>query len=250
MIYTGENKAVLCKGDFHPAQLYKGDKKIAGYAEKDFEGINEITLENCYNDRAYDVQIEGVTDAVITARGKNYFDIDKVPFSNFTTQPYNRGLKAMKTSSNNRGNKIPISLPIGKTIYMTLDVVDSKIDGTSKHISLSFLNSSNSSIFTKRITSTIARKSFSFTLSEEMSYMQFFFQGVDVGNAVGDFMIMDNIMIRCEGDDAYEPYIEPQTILFENGKLTEEIPTFKGTTVIELESDKEATISGKYKEKE
>lgn len=250
MIYTGENKAVLCKGNFCPAQLYKGETKIAGYAEKDFEGINEITLENCYNDRLYDVQIEGVTDVTITARGKNYFDLDKVPFNQLTTQPYNKGLRAKKTAAANRGNKIPISLPINKTIYITMDVVDSQIGGTAEKVSMGFYNKDSSEVERVWITSTVGEKSYSVTLNEEVSYIQFHFQNDNALNAVGDYVTMDNIMLRCEGDNAYEPYIEPQTIPFENGNLTADIPTFKGTTVIGIESDIAVTISGKYKRME
>ena len=55
---------------------------------------------------------------------------------------------------------------------------------------------------------------------------------------------------KGKGDDIFEPYIVPQTIPFENGELTADIPTFKGTTVIEIESDIAAKISGKYKRTE
>ena len=106
MIYVNDKKAVLCKGDFRPAQFYKGDKKIAGYGKETFEGEGTITLENCYNDKLYGakltgncvqeetpspeapVEIKSVGDLVaegeysgkykigVTARGKNLFDSD------------------------------------------------------------------------------------------------------------------------------------------------------------------------------
>ena len=246
MIYTGENKSVLCRGDFRPAELYKGDKKIEGYTVEEFEGNGIITLENCYNDKVYDVHIEGVTDAVITARGKNYFDVDKIPFNKSSTQPYNNGLKAMKTATVNSGNKIPIYLPADKTIYITMEVVASQIEGTSDRIGIRFYNSENTIVESMNITTTIAKKFYSITLSEEISYIQFYFQYNNTSNAVGDYVTMDNIMLRCEGDDTFEPYIEPQTVQFENGAPAKDIPTFKGTTVIEAE----ATISGKYKKRE
>ena len=386
MISIGENKAIICKGNFHPAELYKGDKKIAGYSVKEFEGTGSVILENCYNDKVYNASVYGknlldvnsiypdyvnneagitytnsdfakilsinmrsvwkentqytfradyevvgvggvfafievsytdgtrenfrycfggdvisgkgncsittqsqktvsravltysgtrnnaytikltnmqleegtveteyeppLKDATITIRGKNYFDINKVPFSNSTTQPYNNGLTAKKITGINRGNRIPISLPAGKTIYLTLDVVDSQIRGTAEYVTLDFFDESNTRIRTTRVTSTIAKKSYSFTLSEEVSYIQFYFQSASDSNAVGDYVTMDNIMLRCEGDDTYEPYIEPQTITVENGEPTKDIPTFKGTTVIEIESEMPVTISGKYKKVE
>ncbi|MBQ8391190.1 MAG: hypothetical protein IJX50_01425 [Clostridia bacterium] len=245
MIYVGENKSILCKGDFRPAQLYKGDKKITGYTVEKFEGTGSVTLENCYNDRVYDVYVDESTQS-ITVRGKNYFSLDKVLIFNAATQPYNNGLKVQKTGTDNRSNKIPVSLPAGKTINVTMEVVDSQIDGTETYITLCFYNSEGTKVTERRVSSSATKKSFSFTPNKEISYFQFIFQANITYNAVGDYVTMDNIMIRTEGDDSFEPYIEPQTIPLENGELTAEIPTFKGTTVIEAE----ATISGKYKKRE
>ncbi len=106
MIYVSENKAQIVKGDFHPAELYKGDKRIAGYSKEVFEGEGKISLENCYNDKLHNscifgnslqesvpspeepVEIKSVGDLVtegensgkykigVTARGKNLFDSD------------------------------------------------------------------------------------------------------------------------------------------------------------------------------
>ena len=59
MIYVSENKAQIVKGDFHPAKLYKGDKKIAGYKKETFEGEGTVTLENCYNDKLHNACIFG-----------------------------------------------------------------------------------------------------------------------------------------------------------------------------------------------
>ena len=245
MISIGENKAIICKGDFRPAQFYKGETKIAGYTMEEFQGTGSVVLENCYNDKVYDTEIRGDSQS-ITVRGKNYFDLDKVPFSKYTTNPYNNGLIATNKIDANRGDRIPISLPVGKILYITLDVVAAQINGTVKRVTLDFLDSSCSRVFAWNISSTIAHKSYSYTPTKEIKYVQFYFQSDDAQNAVGDTVTVDNIMIRTEGDDSYEPYINPQTIPLENGTLTADIPTFKGTTVIETE----ATISGKYKKKE
>ena len=48
MIYIGDKKATISKGDFHPAALYKGDNKISGYTVTDIKGVNTVTLGNCY----------------------------------------------------------------------------------------------------------------------------------------------------------------------------------------------------------
>lgn len=61
MIYVSENKAQIVKGDYRPAQFYKGKKKIAGYERASFEGNGTVTLENCYNDRLYSAKIYGNT---------------------------------------------------------------------------------------------------------------------------------------------------------------------------------------------
>lgn len=249
MIFIVEKKAVICKGDFHPAALYKGDKKITGYSLEEFTGADIVTLENCYNDKVYNLQINENVQSV-SVRGKNYFDLDKVPFFNDTTKPYNNGLIATKIADSNRGDRIPISLPAGKTLYITLDIVDSQISGTAKRVTLDFLDSGRSRVFAWNITSTIAHKTYSYTPTKEIKYVQFYFQSNNSQNAVGDTATVDNIMIRTEGNDTFELYIEPQAIPFENGEPTKDIPTFKGTTVIEVESDITATISGKYKKVE
>ena len=59
MISIGENKSILCRGDFRPAELYKGDKKIAGYESAEFIGNGGVTLEACYNDNLHNVVIHG-----------------------------------------------------------------------------------------------------------------------------------------------------------------------------------------------
>lgn len=46
-IYVDNKKAVICKGDYAPAALYKGEIKIAGYTEHEYQGT-EIEAENTY----------------------------------------------------------------------------------------------------------------------------------------------------------------------------------------------------------
>jgi hypothetical protein len=217
-----------------------------------------LVIEGSKNCNVKDYRIYGSGDGIvgaggvipITVRGKNYFDLAKVPFSNSTTEPYNNGLKAEKTSGDNRGDKIPISLPVGKTIYLTLDVVDSQIAGTTARVSLGFYNSDDSRIREQRITSGIAHKTYSLTLSEEVKYIQFYFQSNSSSNAVGDYVTMDNIMFRTEGEDVWEAYIKPQTVEIVSGiPLVEgtsiqksadglpDLPQFKGTTVYEAQTE-------------
>ena len=167
----------------------------------EIQSVGELITEGEY---------EGKYKIPIIVRGKNYFDLDKIPFNTSTTQPYNNGLKATKIASMNGTSRIPIYLPVGKTIYITMDVVASQIEGTSDRIGIRFYNSENTMVKSFQLTSSIAHKSYSFTLSEDISYIQFYFQANNSSNAVGDYVTMDNIMLRCEGDDTFEPYIEPQ----------------------------------------
>lgn len=48
-IYMGETPKILFKGDYHPAEMYKGEKKFTGYEIQEVSG-EEISVENTYND--------------------------------------------------------------------------------------------------------------------------------------------------------------------------------------------------------
>ena len=196
-----------------------------------------------------DLNASGEYVIPVVVRGKNYFDLDKVPFYTSTTQKYNNGIKASKTAATNRGGKIPITLPLGKTIYMSMDVVDSQINGSAARVTMGFYNKSNTLVRSTNVTSTKAHKTYSFTLSEEISYVQFYFQSSSSNNAVGDYVTMDNIMLRTEGEDVWEAYIEPQTVkvtlphdLIESEYASKSrdglpnLPQFKGTTIYEAQT--------------
>ena len=49
-IYQGETQKTLLKGDYRPAEFYKGSKKITGYDVQAVSGA-EIAIENTYNDK-------------------------------------------------------------------------------------------------------------------------------------------------------------------------------------------------------
>ena len=221
-----------------------------------------LTIVGSKNCNVKDYKIYGSGDGIgkadgswnyiipIEVRGKNYFDLDKVPFNTSSTQPYNNGIKTMKTEDANRSAKIPIDLPVGKTIYLTLDVVDSQINGTLEYATLGFYNSSNTRLGIRYVTSSVARKTYSLTLDEKASYIQFIFQADNAKNAVGDYVTMDNIMFRTEGEDAWEPYVEPQRVevispvpLDEGSYIQKsvdgliDLPQFKGTTTYEAMTD-------------
>ena len=378
MISIGENKASLCKGDFHPAALYKGDKKIAGYAVEEFEGAGGVVLENCYNDKIYDVQInsknllnvkkvysqftneeggitltrhnlptvdsknmynkykkttsytfscdyeitaennsvypvvyytdgtrdsnwsamggtitgtknghckitttdwktvksisigyatstrtmdvklsnmqleEGKTEtdyqppcreATITARGKNLFNIyaerevlkGSLPNDSYAVKD---GVMSFKTSyynvsSNMFGIKVNVKKNTDYSLtYKTLTGRPYIRLHTAEGVLYNFCNMVS------------GRWNFS-SGNNEVLYFSF------ASNAWGIYTEISDVMIN-EGTTPlpYEAYTGHQTTLFENGELAADIPTFKGTTVIEIESDITARISGKYKRTE
>lgn len=73
-IFKGDNWQHLYKGDGHPAALYKGSKKLAGWTEESQAGVSHAYFDDTYNDKA-DVVIRGKSSQMVTI-GKNIFDID------------------------------------------------------------------------------------------------------------------------------------------------------------------------------
>ncbi len=68
-IFIGNKKSTLFKGDYRPAQLYRGNKKFAGYTEKTFSGQN-LAINGAYNDLPSEITINGGF-----VPSKNLFDI-------------------------------------------------------------------------------------------------------------------------------------------------------------------------------
>ena len=236
MISIGENKASLCKGDFHPAQLYKGDKKIAGYSVEEFEGEGIVTLTNCYNDKVYDVNIDENTGTVIV-HGKNILDMNKHTVSN----GYYYDVNGLPFDTNNNLLKIsPIAVEPSTTYTISSNVPVYTI----------WLFKGGDSTSISRI--DVNKKIRTFTTSQECTQIRV---SLDLRKMVTDevqaiSLFQWAMLEKGTGDGIFEPYMEPQKTPFENGELGGEVQTFKGTTVIEIEADKNVTIKGKYKRKE
>ena len=265
MIYTGENKSILYRGDFHPAELYKGDKKIAGYELSEFQGTGSVTLENCYNDTLYETKITGSsapeapTQVQITVRGKNFIDKNIVDIKMSNCFLYekngdsiivqgNEGLSAYAASGGNLRVTFPETLPGGTytfSVYITL--LEEGIWGTGMRMYAGAdLDSYTDKIFYFDKNTVGLRKKFKGTYTAQNGF------GILSIRVNGSKWLIELDTLQIEsGNKAtdYEPFVEPQT---ERIYLTEEsvtlptLPTFKGTTVIEAE----ATISGKYKRQE
>lgn len=371
MISVGNNKAVICKGDFHPAQFYKGERRIAGYTETEFEGAGIITVFKCYNDKIYDVQINsknlldvkkvypnyvneenGVTytrsnlwsvsernmcskykkttsytftcDYEITAENNSVYPVvtytDGTHDGNWAAMGGTiTGTKSGHCKITTTGWKTVKSIGIGyATATRTMDVkltnmmlVEGSVEkeyelpcreatitargknilDMSKHtVELGYYSDSGGIILTNnnymrispikvepnttyRFSSNLGIYSFKFAKTNA-DHSSFYISGIYIGGAKTSIFttpdecnyvkisfyntsgIADTSSFECamlekgKGDGIYEPYIEPQTIPFENGNLAADIPTFKGTTIYEIATDIPATISGKYKKVE
>lgn len=374
MISIGENKASLCKGDFHPAALYKGDKKIAGYAVEEFEGAGGVVLENCYNDKIYEAQIHSKNlldvnsvypdyvneNGGITYKNSNLWVIYStsmlseykentqytftadyeitgnegtsvylyVDYTDGTATGFWNSMGGIFTGD--KSGKIKVTTSSGKTVkkmvlgysytckvnvsltnmmlvegatdeeyeppltYATITARGKNILDMSKQtVSQGYyndgggtINSSNNNLI--RISPIAVKPSTKYTISigtvnsNLVLYTVWFHYGPHETHGISKigtgktlkvtFTTPENCKYICvsmnsssgakptdlkwamlekgKGDGIYEPYIEQQKIAFENEELTADIPTFKGTTVIEIESDIAATISGKYKRTE
>lgn len=64
-IFKGDNWQHLYKGDGHPAALYKGSKKLAGWTEESQAGVSHAYFDDTYNDKA-DVTIHGKSTQVVS----------------------------------------------------------------------------------------------------------------------------------------------------------------------------------------
>ena len=310
MIYVSDKKAKLCKGDFRPAQFYKGKKKIAGYERASFEGERNVYLENCYNDRLYNAKIHGnengVGDVVsegenagkhqigVIARGKNIYKPTRLSAGaiyNSSTKPItssNHGTTISTTDATQ--NEFVVTqtkatsstaqayqngyfcievgqgvLTAGKTYKISFDceILDSLIDTNSIGIMPNGANLSLGTVVNGRVS-----VNFIYMLnSERDNYLEV--------RVCGHSLKIKNIMITDAYSDAvYEPYTEPQKfniyldsplqngeqIDFDNGKVVRKdyeeemelpvLPTTKGTTVIEVDTQVAARISGEYKRME
>lgn len=69
-IYKGETRTVLYKGDYAPAEMYKGDVKLSGYKQEQYSGT-EITAADTYND-SLDFTVYGKSEQA-SFTGKNLF---------------------------------------------------------------------------------------------------------------------------------------------------------------------------------
>lgn len=250
MIHIGENKALLCKGDYHPAQLYKGEKKLAGYTMTAFEGTDGAVLTDCYNDKVYDAFIHG----------KNLLDVNKyygewanenggisIPYSGVLYKISDFFISVKGIFKENTQYTFSCNYNIAETTTTIISAQMKYTDGTRSYINFGFNHRMGEGTASFVSTAGKTVKSFSFTygttskvFNGELTEMQ-----IEEGTAATEYeppLTEAAIKVKCMNEDT-----KTQEILLENGEPTADIPTFKGTTVIEVESDIAATISGTYK---
>ena len=262
MIYTGENKSVLYRGDFHPAQLYKGDKKIAGYELTEFESTGSVTLENCYNDTLYEAKITGGSvqeapiQAKITIRGKNFVDKSNINIRPNSYRLYEKngdlitvqgkdGTSQYAASAGTLILTFPESLPSGTyTFSMYVTLLEEGIWGTGMRIL-----ANNSKLFHYGENTIGLRKKITGTYTAENGFSSLVIRL----NACKWLIDIGTLQVES-GDKAtnYEPFVEPQTesiYLAEESVTLPQLPTFKGTTIYEIDTSITTKISGKYKKR-
>ena len=278
MIYIKDKESVLCKGDFRPAQFYKGKKKIAGYVTETFEGVKMVTLENCYNDRLHNAKIHGNTESVgdlvsggehsgkykigVIARGKNLLNSDLwLPYFDKLEDGSYKSKQYITTSQ-----RIAVNLPAGN-YTMSVDI---KCE-SSKNYKPCFYYADGNRIQVSALYSNGDWKhgEWSFTLAKDAVAVGWYY------SETSKQLYFKNFQIEY-GDTAteFDEFKEPQTfdifldeplrseeyIDFENGRVVREngeeelslpdIPTTRGTTVCEINTNISARISGEYKKME
>ena len=287
MNYVKDRKAVLCKGDYHPAQFYKGKKRIAGYEKESFESERHILIESFYNDRLHNVKIHGnehgVGDIVnegehtnkykisVAARGKNLL---KAPLD------INSWEKKLITSANYSYNLGKI-LPLNETVTLSFDytTIPKYFYFLTDDESVTTVPYSNTSLNIKYLVSDkVQNVKLTFTPKEGKSYylhnaMAANNTSKDVAQAWLDRFTYIQIEYGSEATE-YEEYKEGQDIDiyldaplgsdeyidFEANKIIRrtseeninppEIPMFRGITNFEVKTNISARISGEYKKTE
>lgn len=180
----------------------------------------------------------------IVVRGKNYFNVNDIPFNTSTTKPYNNGMIATRVSTNLYTNRVPIDVPAGKRLTISFDVADFVINGESTNFRVGFYGTNGDTLSNPAISVSKAHKTHSFTPKEKVANMRFYFVGN--GSTSGDSVTVDNIMIRTEGEDVWEAYVKPVTvdvispISLKEGETIQksvdglpDLPQFSGTTIYE-----------------
>ena len=121
-IFKGDNWQHLYKGDGHPAALYKGSKKLAGWTEKSQAGVSHAYFDDTYNDKA-DVVIHGKSSQVVTT-GAQLVDwkIDPIDRGSFTKTDENYTLKQEGLTGNTTRSSIKLQKYDGET-YTTISTI-------------------------------------------------------------------------------------------------------------------------------
>ena len=209
MIAIGENKATLYKGDFHPAALYKGDKKIAGYTVEEFESENGVTLENCYNDKLYNAQIIGNTVQDGTPTPENPVEIQSVgelvTEGEYTgkykipVRARGKNLLSINEAEFTTIQRINFENPLAAGAYTISGIM--KSERTDNYMLIRIMNGSVQLGAEGFIHGITGRQNRSFTTTDNNAA-----NSKNVKATMSEFMLEKDSTVT-----PYEPYIEPQT---------------------------------------
>ena len=278
MIYVKDNKTKLCKGDYRPAQFYKGNKKIAGYEIVSFEGERTLTLENCYNDRLYNAKIYGNENGVgdlmaegehigkyrvgAIASGKNLIDSD-------LWLPYFDKLEDDSYKSNQyiyTNHRVAVNIPAG-SYTISIDVKCEKGEncrpcfyGVDGNIRTPVYASSNGEWVNMKNTTTFLNDIVSMGWYYSVPSNKLYFKNlqIEAGDTATEFEEYKGLQTV----DVYldSPLNSGEYIDFERSKVIRKsgeevielpvLPTIKGTTVYQVDTEVFAKISGEYKKVE
>lgn len=252
MIYVSENKAQIVKGDFHPAELYKGDKKIAGYGVEAFEGEGVITLSDCHNDRLYNIVFTGSSEENIRlgARGKN---ILKAPLDLSSWEkgvlPSRLGYAYMLGDFLTENISVTLSFKCNAVpmyLYFMTDDEDIPAGAVDQETGIRIVY---------LITTSVVSDTLTFTPKKDKIYALYCARSSTYATKEAAQEWLDRFSyIQLEtGDKAtdFEEYVEPQTFDVCVDEIENVVfPTFKGTTVYEISAENPVRMSGMYKRTE
>ena len=212
----GETKKTLFKGDYHPAEFYKGGEKITGYEVQTVSGA-DITVEDTYNDTlAPAIKGNGKQQ---TYTGKNLFDMSNC-FPG-ETREY-KGITYEKTADGILANGVATaqSYTIPYKMKEILEAGKTYIVSTNDQRAVPTMEIDKS-------TGTLYSRTYTVTGDETSIGVYFYFNS---GVTVEDLLVRFQLE---EGSTAteYEPYVGgmaapnpgyPQTPTFSNGALNSE----------------------------
>ena len=288
MISVGNYKAVICKGDFHPAELYKGDKKIAGFAKTSFSTKGGVSLTSCYNDRLHNAKITGNSVQNAAPTPQNPIEVQSV--GELVTQgdyagKYKIGVTAHGESGKSESFDIYLDEPLRK-VGDYADYIDFENGKVVRNVGKTvytgnenWLEHDTKNLFHYQSVSSVLYNSsiVDMVRSSRLPSQVWANLFQNINRADGSLLVGTSCVYNESAKLRYIyvcPYSKEKTVAewqallrtwYKEGnpftvwyaipttqKVIElpKLPTFKGTTIYEIDTQITATISGNYKKTE